>query len=706
METNLNNDLSLSVLNVAGDQSTPNVLYVENDISAGDNLEISIKNIGLEDRVIDTQDGGNPNQENYSFFLKFQPNTVEVDMDVEVRSWDTKTKTWQVRKEVTFKPVLDPTDKSVTIYFLSPKKSDQTDRLVLPKKGTTDAEPFDSLRIILSRVKPTPGRSRGSNIEFQLRDQKRTANGQHHLVFMAQTYLTIFNHQGERYIPIKVSLNTSQLLNDGINANPLTLTLFNTGQDSINFDSSTIVVTWDVADGNTPKSYALTTKGEEPDTISIFGKEVNKESTQDINPSYKLDNYSTPLDSGKSVSIAIKFPDLKTSLPAGIANLYINYLNVPGYWPGTIVVPLERTAVFQVQQKDLTTYVGIGTKFPGAPLEAFNSLPNWVKNANDTNPVTVMRLSRAGVKDKSYNNTVDFKLKKGDKLPVYASTQLDIKLNSDQSSEPDTTVLSLKANRNVGIGTTKPRGRLDIAPSNETGDVFGVHKIIGTGNLELYGDNEGTNIGVLVGANGNVRVGPKTRNNHNNAPVRALEVEGHGHPQFRIADRSYYPNAFWEFQVFQNARKMELSCYETIAGHFTGSGTYVKGSDINLKQDIDPLSGMLDQAMQLQPVQYRFKSEPNQPHKNLGFIAQEVEKIFPGTVSERSDGTKGLAYSELIPVAIGAVQELNKQFELLQTENQRQASRITQLEKQLDNQNDRLAQLELALLQPKNEVIH
>ena len=51
-----------------------------------------------------------------------------------------------------------------------------------------------------------------------------------------------------------------------------------------------------------------------------------------------------------------------------------------------------------------------------------------------------------------------------------------------------------------------------------------------------------------------------------------------------------------------------------------------------------------------------------------GFIAQELEKIFPNVVYTMSTGEKGIAYQELIPILVSAIQELQAEVESLKEE--------------------------------------
>ena len=94
--------------------------------------------------------------------------------------------------------------------------------------------------------------------------------------------------------------------------------------------------------------------------------------------------------------------------------------------------------------------------------------------------------------------------------------------------------------------------------------------------------------------------------------------------------------------------------------------TYHSSSDGRLKQDIISLEPALDKILKLNPVSYRFKSSPNATMPSLGFIAQEVEGVYPELVSE-NDGMKGLNYAAFSVVAIKAIQEQQATIEFLAT---------------------------------------
>jgi hypothetical protein len=84
-------------------------------------------------------------------------------------------------------------------------------------------------------------------------------------------------------------------------------------------------------------------------------------------------------------------------------------------------------------------------------------------------------------------------------------------------------------------------------------------------------------------------------------------------------------------------------------------------SDERLKKDILVVpDDMLEKILSLQPVTYHWNSEDTTDDTHIGFIAQQVEDIFPDLVTtDRKTGLKSLNYTGLIPYTVKAVQELN-----------------------------------------------
>jgi hypothetical protein len=106
-------------------------------------------------------------------------------------------------------------------------------------------------------------------------------------------------------------------------------------------------------------------------------------------------------------------------------------------------------------------------------------------------------------------------------------------------------------------------------------------------------------------------------------------------------------------------------------------------SDINLKKDIKSVDYGIHQLRKIQPISYKFKVDfagtdkevPDaEKRTHIGFNAQEIKQVIPEIVSSwdyitnNEDGyikaktpTLGMVYEEMIPVAVNAIKQLDKQ---------------------------------------------
>jgi hypothetical protein len=101
---------------------------------------------------------------------------------------------------------------------------------------------------------------------------------------------------------------------------------------------------------------------------------------------------------------------------------------------------------------------------------------------------------------------------------------------------------------------------------------------------------------------------------------------------------------------------------------------------------IIPIDSSLSKVEKLQGVYYDWDRakwpKKNFPEgKQVGLIAQDVEKVVPEVVNTDKEGYKSLSYDKLTAVLINAMKELEKKVEAQDSIIREQNSRIAVLEK-------------------------
>ena len=114
-------------------------------------------------------------------------------------------------------------------------------------------------------------------------------------------------------------------------------------------------------------------------------------------------------------------------------------------------------------------------------------------------------------------------------------------------------------------------------------------------------------------------------------------------------------------------------------------------SDARYKKRIQPLQGALSSILELRGVTYDWRTEayPEMAfteEEQVGFIAQELEQVYPQFVVTNDEGYKSVDYARLTPVLVEAIKEQQRLINDLQrsTSSLHQLSaRIDQLERDL-----------------------
>jgi hypothetical protein len=144
-------------------------------------------------------------------------------------------------------------------------------------------------------------------------------------------------------------------------------------------------------------------------------------------------------------------------------------------------------------------------------------------------------------------------------------------------------------------------------------------------------------------------------------------------------------NDQWTVGIGTNTLNCRFEFNSGLKGQISSvDGSFLVGSDFKLKQEIEPYSGSLQKMLQLKPSKYFYKdSRSIAKKKSIGFIAQEVEKLFPEIVYDMDEGLKGINYSAFGVIAIKAIQEQQEIINLLQKRLLDQEKINTSLEERL-----------------------
>ena len=164
----------------------------------------------------------------------------------------------------------------------------------------------------------------------------------------------------------------------------------------------------------------------------------------------------------------------------------------------------------------------------------------------------------------------------------------------------------------------------------------------GAGNFNTY---VGQSAGYLSTGDGNVFIG-----------------NGAGYNELN-SNRLYIANAADGFPlVYGEFDNRTLSVYGTLT-----LDDAALASDGRYKKNIQPLGSSLDKVMGLAGVSYEWKTDQLKGRgfregRQIGLIAQEVEKVLPELVHTDSKGYKAISYDKLAPVLIEAMKEQQKEI--------------------------------------------
>ena len=229
----------------------------------------------------------------------------------------------------------------------------------------------------------------------------------------------------------------------------------------------------------------------------------------------------------------------------------------------------------------------------------------------------------------------------------YASSYIRFSNNGSEK-------MRINTSGNVGIGTTNPGSKLQIGDTATTSNVAvrAISQQAYQAGFEAYGSGQGTGY-MYVGQS--LTYGGGVAYNGDGTPA-AFDSGTTG------ADKI----TFFRRENSTDTAVMWYG-YNSNDVNFRGDVIAYATSDEDLKDNINLIPNSIEKIKALRGVTFEWNEKSNKEigKKEIGVIAQDVEKVLPEIVKTRDNGYKAVDYQKLTAVLIEAVKEQQKQIDEL-----------------------------------------
>ncbi len=312
--------------------------------------------------------------------------------------------------------------------------------------------------------------------------------------------------------------------------------------------------------------------------------------------------------------------------------------------------------------------VGIGTASPATNLHV-----SQIIGADRSTMITFEGIAAGGADVDFIRNSTQngqtvrtFTIRGGNDYDINPSYSIGMKSNHNLALMTNATDrMTITSAGNIGIGTTSPSAKLHIHAGNiQIGQATSTILEATDGNASTY-------------LEGSIAYGSRLRSNLD------ISLSPGGTESMRLTSAGSVGIGTTTPSSTCNA-----SAKLCVNGNIYAQTTLLT-SDIKFKKNIKSIENALEKVEKLKSVSYDWRVEEFQDKSfekgiQYGFIAQEVEKIFPELVSTSDIGTKSLKYNGIIPFTVKAIQELSLRLrsvtELQQAEKAANEKKLLALE--------------------------
>jgi len=253
-----------------------------------------------------------------------------------------------------------------------------------------------------------------------------------------------------------------------------------------------------------------------------------------------------------------------------------------------------------------------------------------------------------------------------------------------------TTAMTIDTSQNVGIGTSSPGAKLEIATTNQSMKITGSGAanwttVANTSRSFNYGvdatgfniyDNTAASYRMIIDASGNLLVGLTSPLGN-----ERISVTGSG-TYVGVFQQNTNTSGYHVLRCGLQQNGGNTSSYFLWGNtnnvgnwYLYGNGTTSFSSDQRLKKNIETTrDGYLEDVAKLRVVKYNWRNDEDGTPKELGLIAQEVAEVFPGLVqddiskiSEEDDTVYKQLKSSVLPfILLKCIQELTAKNDALE----------------------------------------
>lgn len=388
--------------------------------------------------------------------------------------------------------------------------------------------------------------------------------------------------------------------------------------------------------------------------------------------------------------------------------------------------------------------VGIGTSTPIAPLHVWNGTSGGeigLGFKTDSRPLGRIGMASAGETFIGFNmrfigtgwEYID-PVAYGSKASILSQGSTGTRLyRASNGSNPPTITepFTIDWTGNVGIGSTAPVARLDVAGNVQTTGAVVINNNTTNFALDLIGNGSGG--GNCVRSNGSTgaftaytsgtgqtsvmftRAGAAANkkswellsygdnfiiraiadNYSSDAPAITMTrgngtvVAGVNFPNGNVSvgasDQAYKFSVTGVSHFFGNieaAANVVPASSTWWTGNLQVTGAIIAKDDIigfyssdeRLKTNVEPISNALDKVVAINGVTFDWTPEvktqgPHRDRREAGVLAQEVEKVLPEVVATKENGYKAVDYEKIVPLLIEAIKELKAKVDRLEKSN-------------------------------------